>query len=160
MPQCDYIILDHHKSDLDSDKLPCLTLLDVDSGSQNRRFMAFVTTKIERLLDEMPRPQRSWMLAVLFDLCYLQQNPSRTNEINFHQFHFLGVGPLRTAAHGTINVDNADNIWKLICEELEKLSYGESSDDESSWLCTFQELHPDLLGHSARMDSTLNLRRT
>lgn len=154
MPQCNYVILDHHKSDLDSNNLPCLTLLDVDSGSRNRRFMAFVTANIRKLLDEMSNPQRTWMLAVLFDLCDLQQNPDRTNNIKLEQLQSLGVGPLRTVAHGTINVDDADNIWKSICGELEQRSYEELSKDESSSLCTFQALHPDLLKRSALADSS------
>lgn len=108
--------------------------------------MAFVTNKIESLLDEMPNQERSWMLGVLFDLCDHQQNLNYTNNIEFEQFYSLGVGPLRTAAHGTINVNNADNVWDLICAELEKRRQEESSKDDSSFLCSFQELHIDLLG--------------
>lgn len=158
MPQCDYVILDHHKSDLDSDSLPCLTLLDVDNGGQNRRFMVFVTAKIGGLLEEMPNQQRSWMLAVLFDLCDLQQNPNYADEITFERFYSLGVGPLRTAAHGSISADNTDDIWKLICVELENRINEEASKDDASSLCTFQELHPDLLWCSTPPSSRPNLQ--
>lgn len=142
MPQCRYVILDHHKSDLASDSFPCLLLLDINHGERSTVFIVFVVPDIDRLLDGMSNQQRNWMLGVLINFCDRQHKSNHIGTPEFEQFWSLGVGPLRTSVHGTIQVGNMDSVRDLICVDLRRR---ELSKDYPYFLSSFQELRPDLL---------------
>jgi hypothetical protein len=160
MPQCSYATLDYYKSDMVSASLPCLLLLAINNNNENGLFVVFVTSDIGSLLNEIPDQQRSWMLGVLFDLHDRQYKRDRIDTPEFEQFWSLGVGPLRTAAHGTIDVDNVENtdsIRDLVCTKLRKPYQEGALKDDLCFLHSFQKLRLDMLPQSDPMGSKDNL---
>ena len=145
MPQCNFAILDHYKSDLASDNFPCLLLLNIDSDNRNGHFMVFITAQIGSLLNEISNQQRIWMLGVLLDLSNHQLKLGPMGNIEFEQFCSLGVGPLRTFAHGTIYFSSSNNLLDLICESLQIQDRGGTSKYDPCFLHSFKEFHSDTL---------------
>lgn len=148
MPHCSYVVLDHYKSDLVSDSVPCLLLLAVKSNKEIAYFVVFITPIIQTLLDNMSNQHRGWMLEVLFEL-YNQHKLGHIGDAKFEQFSSLGIGPLRTAAYGTINVADVDegSILNLVCETIGKQEHEEDSVDPCC-LSSFQKLDLDILQQS------------
>jgi len=143
MLQCSYVILDHCKSDLSSDGVPCLLLLDIGRDSSARQFKVFVTPDIGKLFDALSSHNRMWALELLFDLYEGKHNPEAIG-MEFEKFYSMDVGPLRTSISGAIEANEADNLLQLICIQIGERSQ-ECSTGEGCLFCSFQELIPDML---------------
>lgn len=143
MRQCNYVILDYCKSDLTSDCVPCLLLLDINRDESSRDFKVFVLPDMERLLGKMSSQGREWMLEVLSDLRERPKSSEAVDEITFEQFHALSVGPLRTSIHGVIDIIDKDDVLDLIWAQNK--AQGQPAEDEDRSLRSFQELTFDMM---------------
>jgi hypothetical protein len=112
---------------------------------------------MERLLGEMSIRGREWMWEVLSDLCEHQNNPDAVEDIKLEQFYALGVGPLRTSTHGTIDANDKDNVLDLIWTQLRK--QGETLENTPCSLRSFQELTPETLQQYQQQFNLVDLDR-
>jgi hypothetical protein len=152
MPQCHYVILDYYQSDLSSEGLPFMLLVNIDQEETNRNLLVFVAPNFRDVLNGMPQTRREWLQEVLSDFVRHGKSSDSTRGIYFHQFHNLGVGLIRTSISGSINVEKDQNLLTVIESEIQGLYPGSENEHKMCFLDLLQEIQ---VGRFS--DETLNL---
>jgi len=140
MPLCHFVVLDHCPSELSLDCAPLFLLLNIHRGPSITDVKIFALSNFQELLRGMPRQKRDWIVGMISDFQCNLCGIGRPDEHNLAQFRSLGVGPLRTAFTGSIDIDYKENIIKAIRTYIQEANPEGHQKQKISSLAQFTEI--------------------
>lgn len=114
MPNCRYVILNYHSTEMSRRGRPLVMLLEYSGDCGDRQRSSYLLSDLNTIVEGMPFELREWLILVLCEVSIKQFHPDLDTEEMFTLYSFLNVGPLRTTHSGRFNCESLDAALQFI----------------------------------------------
>src|ERR1700722_12927305 len=96
MPNCRYIVLSYHNTELSKRGQPLILLMEFETEWGDRERKRYLLSDLVEILNGVRPHTREWLTAVLTEISSARYLTDLTTDELFSRYDSLNVGPLRT----------------------------------------------------------------